>query len=423
MFRQLHIKMTLINAAVTIFLFIILISGVCILLEFNSQSTTDYVLTKITKNVTQNNMVDLPPRNMRDNDSEEKHPGIFAMPHPSFFFVKTDAIGIIVHKSSDITVDNDTLSKLVQATVKSTELRDDIEFAAIPFSYLKTPLPNGGFLIVFDDQSEERTIFHTTVSYLILAGLFCTLLSFLASFFMAKHVIKPIQYATTQQKKFVANASHELRTPITIMQTNLDIMKGAPPGDTLDNNRKWLNNLQGETTRMTELINSLLFLARADANQQLLEKEYFSLNNVVEGAVTAFELLAAEKEITLETKVHDVSITGLGDPARIKQVLTILIDNALRHTPPNGKITTNCYNTIDTSVINVIDTGEGIAEEDIAKIFDRFYQADSSRQRGGAGLGLSMAKWIIKRHKGTLKVFSKIGEGTTFTIKLPRNAI
>ena len=423
MFRQLHIKMTLINAAVTIFLFIILISGVCILLEFNSQSTTDYVLTKITKNVTQNNMVDLPPRNMRDNDSEEKHPGIFAMPHPSFFFVKTDAIGIIVHKSSDITVDNDTLSKLVQATVKSTELRDDIEFAAIPFSYLKTPLPNGGFLIVFDDQSEERTIFHTTVSYLILAGLFCTLLSFLASFFMAKHVIKPIQYATTQQKKFVANASHELRTPITIMQTNLDIMTGAPPGDTLDNNRKWLNNLQGETTRMTELINSLLFLARADANQQLLEKEYFSLNNVVEGAVTAFELLAAEKEITLETKVHDVSITGLGDPARIKQVLTILIDNALRHTPPNGKITTNCYNTIDTSVINVIDTGEGIAEEDIAKIFDRFYQADSSRQRGGAGLGLSMAKWIIKRHKGTLKVFSKIGEGTTFTIKLPRNAI
>ncbi len=423
MFRQLHIKMTLINAAVTVFLFIILISGVCILLEFNSQSTTDYTLTKITKNVTQNNMIDLPPRNMRDNDSEEKRPGIFPMPHPSFFFVKTDAIGIIVHKSSDITVDNDTLSKLVQTTVKSDEVRDDIEFATIPFSYLKTPLPNGGFLIVFDDQSEERTIFHTTVSYLILAGLFCTLLSFLASFFMAKHVIKPIQYATTQQKKFVANASHELRTPITIMQTNLDIMKGAPPGDTLDNNRKWLNNLQGETTRMTELINSLLFLARADANQQLLEKEYFSLNNVVEGAVTAFELLAAEKEITLETKIHDVSITGLGDPARIKQVLTILIDNALRHTPPNGKITTNCYNTVDTSVINVIDTGEGIAEEDIAKIFDRFYQADSSRQRGGAGLGLSMAKWIIKRHKGTLKVFSKLGEGTTFTIKLPRNAI
>jgi len=423
MFRQLHIKMTLINAAVTVFLFIILISGVCILLEFNSQSTTDYTLTKITKNVTQNNMVDLPPRNMRDNDSEEKRPSIFPMPHPSFFFIKTDAIGIIVHKSSDITVDNDTLSKLVQTTVKSTKLRDDIEFATIPFSYLKTQLPNGGFLIVFDDQSEERTIFHTTVSYLILAGLFCTLLSFLASFFMAKHVIKPIQYATTQQKKFVANASHELRTPITIMQTNLDIMKGAPPGDTLDNNRKWLNNLQGETTRMTELINSLLFLARADANQQLLEKEYFPLDTVVESAVAAFELLAAEKEITLETKVHGQAITGLGDPARIKQVLTILIDNALRHTPPNGKITTNCYNTVDTSVINVIDTGEGIAEEDIAKIFDRFYQADSSRQRGGAGLGLSMAKWIIKRHKGTLKVFSKLGEGTTFTIKLPRNAI
>ena len=423
MFRQLHIKMTLINAAVTVFLFIILISGVCILLEFNSQNTTDYTLTKITKNVTQNNMVDLPPRNMRDNDSEEKRPSIFPMPHPSFFFIKTDAIGIIVHKSSDITVDNDTLSKLVQTTVKSTKLRDDIEFATIPFSYLKTQLPNGGFLIVFDDQSEERTIFHTTVSYLILAGLFCTLLSFLASFFMAKHVIKPIQYATTQQKKFVANASHELRTPITIMQTNLDIMKGAPPGDTLDNNRKWLNNLQGETTRMTELINSLLFLARADANQQLLEKEYFPLDTVVESAVAAFELLAAEKEITLEPKVHGQAITGLGDPARIKQVLTILIDNALRHTPPNGKITTNCYNTVDTSVINVIDTGEGIAEEDIAKIFDRFYQADSSRQRGGAGLGLSMAKWIIKRHKGTLKVFSKLGEGTTFTIKLPRNAI
>lgn len=411
--------MTLINVAVTITLFIILISGVYALLRFSSQQGSDYMLKKITANILSNKITDLPTRPRRQNT--EDFPGFLPPPpRPNFFFAKTDKKGQIIKYSSGITITETELIDLIQATLTASTYRNDITMNQVTFTYLKTPLPGDqGTLLVFNDLSDEEAAMRTLLTNLILVGFFCSLLSFLASFFMAKHAIKPIQYALTQQNKFVSDASHELRTPITIMQTNLDIINSAPLADTIANNRKWLNNLQDETTRMTELINSLLFLARADAKQQLLEKEYFSLNHTILSAVTPFEVIAKTKQITLTTNLIGM-FTALGDPARIKQVLTILIDNALRHTPPHGTIIVTCKTVADQLVLTVTDSGEGIASQHLSKLFDRFYQADESRHNGGAGLGLSMAKWIISQHNGSIEVTSTLGVGTIVTIKLPQ---
>lgn len=422
MFSKLRLKLTLINVAVIITLFIILISGVYTLLHFNSQRASDYILKKIADSVQSNKLTDLPSR--RNRDKAEGFPGFIPpLPRPNFFFVKTDVDGTVRTYSSSITITEEELSGLVNAALLQEDDRDSIEYNRMTFDYLKVPRADvTGTLLVFNDLSDEKNSMRTFLINLLLVGLFCSLLSFFASFFMAKHAIKPIQYALTQQKNFVSDASHELRTPLTIMQTNLDILNSAPPDDTIENNRKWLNNMQDEATRMTELINSLLFLARADANHQLLEKEYFSLNDIILSAVNPFELIAKNKNITLETDMQGV-FTAFGDPARIKQVLTILIDNALRYTPANGNIVTACKKTTDFLQITVTDSGEGISEEDLEKIFNRFYQTDESRNKGGAGLGLPIAKWIVEHHHGIILAQSQLEKGTTITIKLPHAAI
>jgi len=423
MFRQLRLKMTLINAGVTIMLFIILIAGVYLLLDYNSQKTTNFFLEEISDMVIEEDLPDFPPPHKEKDKETHKEPkpapGIFPRPRPSFFFVRLDHSANIYQHSSFATIDNSDLQTLVQKITQAPSLRDEINLDDRSFSYLRTQFPDGTSLIVLNDNSGEKAMMRSLVYSLLLVGIFCTTLSFLVSFYLAKYAIRPIQNASNQQKNFISNASHELRTPITIMQANLDIINGAPPGDTLDANRRWLANLQDETTRMTELINALLFLARADGNAVILEKEYFSLNKLLQHGIDSIEPLAAEKNIRLEFSPQQ-DVTALGDPDRILQLLTIFIDNALQHTDPDGKICISCYETDDFSVFEVADTGQGIDPADIDRIFDRFYQADSSRNRRGAGLGLSMAKWIVGQHKGTVRVESTLGEGTCFIVSLPR---
>lgn len=420
MFRRLRIKLTLINVCVTIALFAILIVGFYILVDYNANRASDYVLKKIAANVRDNKIADFPARERQKSD----YPGFFPpTPRAYFFFVKTGAGGAIESSSSNTIIQEKQLAELVeQALGKKSDRSRAICFGA-SFDYYKIPREDApGTIIVFNDLTDQEEALHTLIANLSLAGLFCSLISFVASYFMANHAIRPIQESLIKQNNFVSDASHELRTPIAIMQTNLDILNSAPPGDTIENNRKWLQNIQDETSRMAELINSLLFLARADANRQLMEKEYFSLRDVILDATRAFAVVAEQKEIHLKAAAAD-HLTALGDPARIKQALTILLDNALRHTSSGGAIDVIAGAEQERLFIKVADTGEGIASEHMDRLFDRFYQADESRNKGGAGLGLPMAKWIVDRHGGAISIESELGKGTVVTIRLPRASL
>lgn len=168
---------------------------------------------------------------------------------------------------------------------------------------------------------------------------------------------------------------------------------------------------------MTKLVDSLLFLARADSHQQFLQKSTFDFGKAVWLASTPFGPSAERKNIKLIIQTENV--TYLGDESKLCQVVGILTDNAIRNTLAGGAVTIALHRTLNSVILSVRDTGEGIAAEHLDKIFNRFYQANPSRSDGGAGLGLSIAKLIVESHDGTIAVSSSPGAGATFTIVLP----
>jgi two-component system sensor histidine kinase CiaH len=169
---------------------------------------------------------------------------------------------------------------------------------------------------------------------------------------------------------------------------------------------------------MAQLVDSLFFLARADSHQQPLNKQPFSFTTALWQAADPFESIADAKGVSLQT-VITTQVEVFGDEARLKQVVGILLDNAIRHTNSGGKVVISLLTTATKVSLTVTDSGEGIAPANLDKIFNRFYQADNSRHKGGSGLGLAIAKWIIENHDGFITVTSTPGIGTVFTVKLP----
>ncbi len=216
------------------------------------------------------------------------------------------------------------------------------------------------------------------------------------------------------QQRFVADVSHELRTPLTAIRGNLDLIKryGADPES--------LDAMESEVERMSRMVSDLLLLARADYGGLKLDLEPLDLDTTVSEVYRDVRVLAQARSLTL--RIHDFEpVRVKGDADRLKQLLLNLISNAIKFTPEGGTITINLRRAFDDAIIEVIDTGIGIAPEDLPRIFDRFYQADPARVRKGegSGLGLSIAKWIVEAHGGHIEVTSDVGKGTTFTVFLP----
>jgi two-component system, OmpR family, sensor histidine kinase ResE len=222
------------------------------------------------------------------------------------------------------------------------------------------------------------------------------------------------------RKDFIANVSHELRTPIAMLQGYSEaIIDDIAATD--EEKKEMAKVIYDESLRMGRLVNDLLDLARMEAGHITLNYETVQLAPYIGRIIRKFQGLAKEKQIDLsaEFKNEDIQITI--DPDRIEQVLTNLIDNAIRHTDQNGTVKIIAERSEDGVTIHVQDSGSGISEEDLPFVFERFYKADKARTRGrsGTGLGLAIAKNIVEAHKGTISVHSKLHEGTTFTFYLP----
>jgi signal transduction histidine kinase len=219
------------------------------------------------------------------------------------------------------------------------------------------------------------------------------------------------------QQRFVADVSHELRTPLTAMRGNLDIMKRYGM-DELS-----LEAIESETERMSRLVNDLLLLARADYGGLTLELEPLDLDTVALEAHRQAQVLVKDRDLMVTLpRFEPVRVLAHGD--RMKQLLLNLLSNAIKFTPDGGRISLSVYADGADAVIQVADTGIGIAPEDHKRIFERFWQADSSRVRGAenadsSGLGLAIVKWIVEAHHGTIEVESALGQGSTFTVRLP----
>ncbi|GGA25405.1 sensor histidine kinase ResE [Psychrobacillus lasiicapitis] len=222
---------------------------------------------------------------------------------------------------------------------------------------------------------------------------------------------------------FIANVSHELRTPISMLQGYSEAIIDDVVTTEEDKN-EMIRVIYDESKRMGRLVTELLDLARLESGYLSIYKEDVSVVPTIERITQKFDQIAKEKNIRLYFE-HTLSesIHLQLDEDRMEQVLTNLIDNALRHTPKDGSVTVNLFKTTGHIVIEVKDTGYGIPKEDLPYVFERFYKADKARTRGksGTGLGLAIAKNIVERHYGSLSVESEVEVGTTFIIKLPLN--
>lgn len=215
------------------------------------------------------------------------------------------------------------------------------------------------------------------------------------------------------QKRFIADASHELRTPLTAIKGNAELINIAPP----EERDLCISAIRREAERMSRLVNDLLLLAEADVAEQPIHPRLVDLADVVEDVFRAAQLLGGEKvEVALE---QAESVQASADPDRIKQLLLNLIDNAVKFTPPGGMVSLRLTHEGDWAEIAVSDTGVGIAPDEQAAIFRRFYRIDKSRSTRGSGLGLAICAWIVEAHGGTISVSSDPGKGSTFSVRLP----
>lgn len=218
--------------------------------------------------------------------------------------------------------------------------------------------------------------------------------------------------AVSAQQRFVADASHELRTPLTIIRGNIDYIQKTGHLDT-----EALSDMATEAERMTRLIEELLTAARADASQ-VPELSPISLGPILSEACRAAMGLPREVEFRTELPAALDRVVVFGNAEWLTRLLLILIDNAFKYTP-TGRVTVQSGRQGDGVVVQVIDTGIGIAPESLPHIFDRFYRADVARTRGGTGLGLAIARWISTVHGGSISVQSELGKGSRFSLWLP----
>ncbi|TCT16296.1 signal transduction histidine kinase [Natranaerovirga pectinivora] len=223
-----------------------------------------------------------------------------------------------------------------------------------------------------------------------------------------------IETSYNNQKQFVSDASHELRTPIAVIQGYANLLNrwGKEDKEVLNES---IIAIKNESNNMQELVEKLLYLARHDKKTLKLEKELFELKDLLNEMIRETKMIA--KSHIIESEINCSPII-YGDKQSIKQGIRIFIDNALKYTEPGGKITIKCETENDGCLVSIIDTGIGISKKDLNKIFSRFYRADESRNnnKNGHGLGLSIAKLIVLAHNGKIKVKSKLGEGSVFTI-------
>ncbi len=253
---------------------------------------------------------------------------------------------------------------------------------------------------------------------LLMLNLIILVLAGGASYLLARRTLLPIENALEAQSRFTADASHELRTPLTAMKTEIEV---ALRGKDLD--QKEVKELLGsnleEIAKLETLSTSLLRLAQHD-NAQGKDDELCSVADLVTTSVGRMQKMADHKQIQLDTKLKDFEV--LGDKASLEELIIILLDNAIKYSPASSRIVVSSTKKGDSGSIEVTDHGVGIGEADQAHIFDRFYRSDSSRTKSstnGYGLGLSIAQQIVGLHKGTVKVKSVIGEGSTFSVVLP----
>lgn len=266
-------------------------------------------------------------------------------------------------------------------------------------------------------DGEKQTLKSVSNTLLLGTGILVTI-SIMISYILSKRTMSPLYEAYKKQTEFVQNASHELRTPLTIIQAKQELLLQEPESKIIDKSEE-INLTLKETRRLTKMIKELMTLARADSNQYELNRELINIDELIKEVTIPYKDYAGieEKKVILDLQYEkEISL----DKNKISQLFIILLDNAIKYTTEGDTITIKTYSKDGKCNIEVQDTGIGISDEGLERIFDRFYREDKARSRetGGTGLGLSIAHTIVKAHGGSIKAMHNEPKGSIFWIKL-----
>ncbi len=359
--------------------------------------------------------LDVPPVREQQEDVLEKR----QLAMLSVFAVEVDETGEILscHSLDSVSVSEELMEQAVSAALADGQSSGTLE--SLHLRYLVRTRQDGSKSMAFLDRGWEWS---TTLGLILVAlpvGIVALLCFFLVSFFLSTLALRPVSQAWEQQRQFVADASHELKTPITVILANAGLLM-AHPDDTVANQKKWITFIQEEGTRMRGLVEDMLFLAKNDAARQNGPMTRLSMSELVTGCVLPFEPVAFEAGVALESDIEpELSLDG--DESQLKRLVLILLDNAVKYAGKGGKVCVTLRKSQDRLALSVRNSGNPIPPEHLPHIFERFYRADSarSREQGGYGLGLAIAKAIVQSHRGRITAESDAVQGTVFTAVLP----
>ena len=269
---------------------------------------------------------------------------------------------------------------------------------------------NSKEITLIESESAINRLKNTIIISIATTGLGIIIIYIIAKR-ISKTIVKPVEDSFEKQKQFVSDASHELKTPLAVIEANADVLQNQV------GENKWISYIQSEVQSMNKLVNDLLVLAKIE-NTNMSNNQKFDLSKEVQMAVSVFESLIYEKNIKLETNINE-GIDFNGDKEDIKHIVSIILDNAIKHTEENGKIIVNTLKEKNNVKIEIKNQGEPIPEEEREKIFERFYRVDKARNRNEKryGLGLSIAKGIVEKYNGSIYAISKDGF-TSFVVKI-----
>lgn len=311
-----------------------------------------------------------------------------------------------------------------RALVNPTGQYETISMEGLPYRafYDLVHTHKGTYLIrVVQPEGPTNATLGRLLRTLTIAGLTALLLTILIALWLSERSLAPMIASWRRQQQFVADASHELRTPLTIIKTNLDVLL-RNTDHTIESELHFLANAYAEVTRTNALIEDLLTLARADSQEVLIERHPVDIGALTQEVAETVAPMAEAQEKAIDVSVPTTPCLTLGDVNRLRQLLLILIDNALRYSNAGASIRLSVKCDTLYTTLTVADTGIGIDAQLLPRIFDRFVRGDATRSRHeqGGGLGLSIAKWIVEAHRGAISVQSTLGKGTTFIITLPQ---
>lgn len=316
---------------------------------------------------------------------------------------------MVLSNSLKETTDKDILS-MTQKLQKSGKRFGSID----DYIYLVRILKSGNTVYIFVNNKEalqnSKQFFIVSIFIFLLSVIVFTIISY----YLSRWMIKPSEKAIKNQKIFVANISHDLKTPITIIRANADLIENEVK------NKKSIKYIQQETEKLNHLVNEMLTLTRIDNTISKENFKSFNFGDSLFDVVLPFESIAYEKGIRFNININEVT-DYFGDESNIQKLAEILIDNAMSYTAKGGIVDVDAYENSKAVTLSVTNTGEPISDEKKVEIFDRFYRESKSRERTGNhyGLGLSIANTIVKKHNGKITVESKNGKNT-FTVILPK---